>query len=340
MKRRQAIKKSIMITGSGFLGSSLILKNLSAGSTEKLTSKSTEKLTFKNIEAPFKISLAQWSLHRKIYNNGNSQPNLREQLLNNPKSVYLGDLDPLDFPVVARREFGLDAVEYVNVFYFSRARDTNYLTDLKRRADGEGVKSLLIMCDLEGNLGDPDAAKRKESVENHFRWIDAAKFLGCHSIRVNARSSGSFEEQQKLAAEGLRSLCEFAEKSDINVIVENHGGLSSNGKWLSEVIQMIDHPLAGTLPDFGNFNLGNNEWYDRYKGVEELMPFARGVSAKSYDFDDNGNCIETDYRKMLTMVADSGYDGYIGIEYEGGKLSEEDGIKATKKLLETIFAEM
>ena len=321
-----------MITGSGFLGSSFILKNLSKGSAAKLVSG--------GFENPFKLSLAQWSLHRKIYNNGNSQPNLREQLLNNPKSVYLGDLDPLDFPVVARREFGLDAVEYVNVFYFSRARDTNYLTELKRRADGEGVKSLLIMCDMEGNLGDPDSSKRKESVENHFRWIDAAKFLGCHSIRVNARSSGSYEEQQKLAAEGLRSLCEYAEKSDINVIVENHGGLSSNGKWLSEVIQMVDHPRTGTLPDFGNFNLGNNEWYDRYKGVEELMPFARGVSAKSYDFDDDGNCMETDYRKMLAIVADSGYQGYIGIEYEGGKLSEDEGIKATKKLLETIFAEM
>ena len=294
----------------------------------------------KNLASPFKISLAQWSLHRKIYNGGNSGPDLKNRLLNDPASVYLGDLDPLDFPVFAKKQYGIDAVEYVNVFYYSRAKDSEYLAELKKRADGEGVKSLLIMCDLEGNLGDPDSGERKQAVENHYHWVEAAKFLGCHSIRVNARSSGSYSEQQKLAADGLQKLCEFADTHEINVIVENHGGLSSNGEWLSEVIKMVNHPRAGTLPDFGNFHLGNNEWYDRYKGVEELMPFAKGVSAKSYDFDENGNVIETDYKKMIDIVVKSGYKGYIGIEYEGGKLSEDEGIKATQKLLEQIFAEL
>ena len=337
MKRRKAIKNSMLIAGAGFVGSSSFLQSCTKSSNQ-MTGEDKVAEAFQ--ENPFKISLAQWSLHRSIYNGGNGTENIREKLLNDPSSVYLGELDPLNFPVVARNEFGIDAVEYVNVFIFSRARDNEYLTELKRRADGEGVRNILIMCDLEGNLGDPDTAKRKEAVENHYRWVEAAKFLGCHSIRVNAGSSGTYEEQQKLAADGLRSLCEYGDQYDINIIVENHGGLSSNGEWLSEVIRMTEHPRAGTLPDFGNFNLGNGETYDRYKGVEELMPYAKGVSAKSHDFDNEGNCIETDYRKMLKIVADSGYKGYIGVEYEGGQLSEADGIKATKSLLETVFAEM
>lgn len=332
MKRRRALKNSMLIAGAGFVSSSTLLNGCNAPAEKPLENEVKE--------SPFKISLAQWSLHRKIYGGGTAGGNVRERLLNDPASVYLGELDPLDFPVSARRDFGIEAVEYVNVFLFSRARDTEYLTELKNRADGEGVKSLLIMCDLEGNLGDPDAALRQQAVENHYRWVEAAKFLGCHSIRVNARSSGSYEEQQKLAAEGLNGLCQYADEFDINVIVENHGGLSSNGKWLSEVIKMVDHPRAGTLPDFGNFRIGNDEWYDRYLGVEELMPFAKGVSAKSHDFDEEGNCIETDYRKMLPIVAKSGYEGYIGIEYEGGNLSEDEGIIATRDLLNKIFEEM
>jgi sugar phosphate isomerase/epimerase len=170
--------------------------------------------------------------------------------------------------------------------------------------------------------------------------VEAAKFLGCHSIRVNARSQGTWEEQMKLAADGIRSLCEFAVDYEINVIVENHGGLSSNGEWLSGVMKMIDHPWAGTLPDFGNFRINENEEYDRYKGVAEMMPFAKGVSAKSYGFDEEGNEIRTDYYKMLQIVKDAGFTGYVGIEYEGDELSEFDGIRATKALLEKVGAEL
>ena len=179
---------------------------------------------------------------------------------------------------------------------------------------------------------------RKQAVTNHYKWIEAAKFLGCHSIRVNARSEGSWEEQMKLASEGLHSLCEFADGHGINVIVENHGGLSSNGKWLSGVMEMVDHPLCGTLPDFGNFRISDDEEYDRYLGMEELMPWAKGVSAKSHEFDDEGNEVLTDYFKMLRIVKDSGFRGYIDIEYEGTELSEPDGILATKALLEKAGA--
>ena len=192
------------------------------------------------------------------------------------------------------------------------------------------------MCDGEGKLGDPDKTKRSTAVNNHKRWIEAAKHLECHSIRVNASSSGSYEEQQKLAADGLANLSEFSSTHQINVIVENHGGLSSNGAWLAGVMKIVNKKNCGTLPDFGNFRIGGGKTYDRYKGVTELMPFAKAVSAKSHDFDDNGNEIHTDYHKMMKIVTDAGYRGYVGVEYEGNKLGEYDGIKATKKLLEAV----
>ena len=263
----------------------------------------------------FEISIAEWSLH---------------------KSLFGKKMTNLDFPVVAKKEFNISAVEYVNQFFKDKATDKNYLNELKKICDNEGVKSLLIMCDGEGKLGDPDKNKRISSVNNHKRWIEAAKHLGCHSIRVNASSSGSYDDQQKLAADGLSRLSEFASTHGLNVIVENHGGLSSNGQWLSGVMKSVNMKNCGTLPDFGNFRIGGGKTYDRYKGVKELMPFAKAVSAKSHDFDDNGNEIHTDYHKMMKIVIDAGYRGYVGVEYEGSKLSEYDGIKATKKLLESV----
>ena len=263
----------------------------------------------------FEISIAEWSLH---------------------KSLFGKKISNLDFPVVAKKEFKISAVEYVNQFFKDKATDKNYLNELKKICDNEGVKSLLIMCDGEGKLGDPDKNKRISSVNNHKRWIEAAKHLGCHSIRVNASSSGSYDDQQKLAADGLSRLSEFASTHGLNVIVENHGGLSSNGQWLSGVMKSVNMKNCGTLPDFGNFRIGGGKTYDRYKGVNELMPFAKAVSAKSHDFDDNGNEIHTDYHKMMKIVIDAGYRGYVGVEYEGSKLSEYDGIKATKKLLESV----
>ncbi len=273
----------------------------------------------------FKISLAQWSLHRML---------------------QAGKLDALDFAAFTKSEFGIEAIEYVNSFFKQYAEDKAYLDQLKQRADDNGVKSLLIMVDGEGALGDPDDVKREQAISNHYRWVNAAKFLGCHSIRVNAQSSGSYDQQRDLAADGLRRLTEFATREDINVIVENHGGLSSNGAWLAAVMKQVDHSRCGTLPDFGNFCLDWNRrdepeaWYDRYQGVTELMPFAKAVSAKSHDFDEAGNETQTDFRRMMKIVLDAGYTGYVGIEYEGRRLSEVDGIKATKKLLEAVREEL
>ena len=267
----------------------------------------------------YKISLAQWSLHRAFFG---------------------GKLDPMKFAAIAKGNFGIDAVEYVNQFYKEKKQDHGAVSELKKIGEDAGVQALLIMCDGEGALGDPDEKKRRQAVENHFRWVEWAKMLGCHSIRVNAASSGTYEEQMERAADGLRQLTEFGDQHEINVIVENHGGLSSNGAWLAGVMKKVDHPRCGTLPDFGNFRLKDNEWYDRYKGVDELMPFAKAVSAKSHDFDEQGNETATDYRKMMAIVVKHGYKGYVGIEYEGSKLDEPEGIKATKKLLETVREEL
>lgn len=266
----------------------------------------------------FQISLAEWSLN---------------------KTLFGGKLDNRDFAKTAKEEFGIEAIEYVNQFFKDKAKDQAYLGELKQRAADHGVKTLLIMIDGEGNLGDPDEGKRKQAVENHYKWVEAAKFLGCHSIRVNAASRGSYDEQIKLAADGLRRLSEFGGQHGLNVIVENHGGLSSNGKWLAEVIQTVGRDNCGTLPDFGNFNLGDGKFYDRYQGVAELMPFAKAVSAKSHDFDDAGNEKSTDYLRMMKIVLDAGYHGYVGIEYEGGK-DEFEGIRATKRLLERVREEL
>ena len=207
---------------------------------------------------------------------------------------------------------------------------------MKNRADDHGVKSLLIMCDNEGNLGEPEEKRRIQAVQNHYKWAEAAKFLGCHSIRVNARSFGTYDEQIKLAADGLRRLVEFGDNIEINIIVENHGGLSSNGEWLSSVMKEVNHPRIGTLPDFGNFRIENDNWYDRYKGMEELMPYAKAVSAKSHEFDKNGDETGSDYYRMMDIVLENGYNGYVGIEYEGSKHSEMEGIRLTNKLLKYI----
>jgi sugar phosphate isomerase/epimerase len=272
----------------------------------------------------FEISLAEWSLHKALFNK---------------------KIDNLDFPVVAKKEFGISAVEYVNAFFKDKAKDTKYLNELLMRCNDNGVKNHLIMCDGEGNLGELDQAKRLQAVDNHKKWVEAAKYLGCATIRVNAYGVGTAAEVRTAAIDGLGRLGEFASSMGINVIVENHGGYSSDGSWLSGVMKSVGEKNVGTLPDFNNFCLtreGNKcvEEYDRYKGTLEMMPYAKAVSAKSIDFDEQGNCVETDYMKMLKIVKDSGFKGYVGIEYEGDKVGEYEGIKKTKALLERVRAEI
>ncbi|MCP3927741.1 MAG: TIM barrel protein [Bacteroidetes bacterium] len=267
----------------------------------------------------FKISLAQWSLHR---------------------SLWAKKLDNLDFAAKTKNDFGIDGIEYVNSFFKDKAKDKKYLKEMIKRADDNGVKSLIIMVDGEGGLADTDKVKLSEAVEKHYKWVDAAKTLGCHSIRVNSYGVGTREEVAKAAVEGLSRVAEYGAKSGMNVIVENHGGYSSDGKWLSDVMKEINMPNCGTLPDFGNFCLKRKgrecvDEYDRYQGVRDLMPFAKAVSAKSHVFDEEGNETNSDYFRIMKIVKEFGYRGYVGIEYEGGE-DEDAGIMATKKLLEKV----
>ena len=259
----------------------------------------------------FEISVAQWSLNKLFWDK---------------------KLDNRDYGKFVRQAYDLDAVEWVNSFFKDKATNFAYIREMKQRCDDHGVKTLLIMVDGEGQIGHPDAAERKKTVENHMKWVVATKLLGGHSIRVNAGSKGSYDEQDKLAADGLHQLTEFARGFGINVIVENHGGLSSNGKWLAEVMGAVGLPECGTLPDFGNFNLGGGKQYDKYQGVDELMPYAKAVSAKCFNFNNDGSHKEFDYMRMMRIVLAHGYRGYVGVEYEG-KQDKTEGVRKGMELL-------
>ena len=344
------MKKSRRNTIKGLAAWSLLGMSASTFSCNNSNESTTKKVVkdMVNKEPFFKISLAQWSLHNSFFGDilkSGDFEKFGKLLMTDPDALLQGHLKPIDFPSIAKKDFGVDAIELVNTFYFSKGKDTAYWKEFRNRCDGEGVKAILIMCDALGDLGDQDAAKRQAAVENHKPWLEAAQILGCHAIRVNAAGKGTAEEVKAAAVEGLGALSAIGKEEGINVIVENHGGHSSNGAWLASVISQVNNPYCGTLPDFGNFCIergpdGCKEEYDRYKGTTELMPFAKGVSAKTHDFDADGNEIHTDYKKMLTIVKDAGYTGYIDIEYEGKKLSEPDGIMATKRLLERVGKEL
>ncbi len=330
--RRNFLKYSGMAMGAGALWLSGCGPN--SGKTGDATGELADTTATAGSAKPlfFKISLAEWSLHKTIFDQK--------------------ALDNLDFAATARNKYGIEAIEYVNQMFADKAKDAKYLAELNKRAADNGVFQNLIMVDGEGGMAETDKKKMNEAIENHKKWVDAAATLGCKSIRVNAFSSNpNAAEAAKAAVEGLGKLGEYGAQAGINVIVENHGGFSSNGAWLSGVMKEINKPNVGCLPDFGNFcikreNKDGDPWngkcieeYDRYKGVAEMMPYAKGVSAKSNEFDAAGNCIETDYRKMLQVVKDAGYTDYIGIEFEGTK-PEDEGIRLTKALLEKVGAEI
>jgi sugar phosphate isomerase/epimerase len=277
-------------------------------------------------EPLYKISLAEWSINKPLFG---------------------GKMQHLDFAKIAK-SVGIDAIEYVNQFFKDKAADAAFLREMNARAKSEGVTQVLIMCDGEGNLGDPDVAKRQTAVENHYKWVEAAKTLGCHTIRVNGYSSGTADEQMKLVADGMRKLVEFADKHAINVVIENHGGLSSNGKWLAQTIRMVGHPRAGTLPDFGNFRISGPtkdnpsakvESYDSYVGVAELMPLAKGVSVKPRVWDSHGSSSDIDLQRMMKIVVNAGYRGHCGIEH-GPEGNELEGIRKLREELEAVRAQL
>lgn len=291
---------------------------------------------------PYEISLAQFSLASEF---------------------FMGNHNTLEFPARAKKDFGINIVEYVSMFFADKVGSADFLKELKKRADDAGVKNNLIMVDDE-NIADLDKAKRNHAVESHYKWVDAAKVLGCNSIRVNLGSldqEGTAEEVAAAAVEGYSKLLEYGAKNNLDIIVENHVGYSCNGKWLAGIMKQVNHKHAGVLPDFGNFctkrtkpetldiagymNTKCLEEYDKYLGVEELMPYAKGVSAKTHKFDAQGNETEVDFKRMFDIIRKAKFKGIVGIEYEGGimklggktdYLSNEEGIMATKRLLERM----
>jgi sugar phosphate isomerase/epimerase len=326
---------------------SVIVLSCNSGSKSTDTTVDMDEQTEANVETSpdFQISLAQWSLHKTYFGGAIADwQEFNRKLKESPDDLLQGELDPIDFPEVAAG-YGIYSIELVNTFYFSKSGDNTYWTEFKQKCDNLGVNVGLIMCDALGNLGDADPVARKAAVEKHYQWVDVAKILGAHSIRVNAAGQGTPEEVAANAVDGLSKLAEYAASKNINIIVENHGGYSSDGKWLTGVMAKVGMDNVGTLPDFGNFCIergpdGCVNEYDRYQGIAELMPYAKGVSAKSNEFDENGNETKSDFLRIMKIVKESGFKGYVGIEYEGSQLTEDEGIKATKALLEKVFKEL
>lgn len=323
MRRRFLKTSGALLTGS-MLGASTIAS--CAAKTGSVLSADTPLPMTDGMakEMFFKISLAEWSFNRSLF--GKKFTNL-------------------DF-AAKTKELGIDAIEYVNQFFKDKAENTNYLNQLNDRAADNGVTQVLIMIDGEGGLGDLDSKTRMQAVENHYKWVHAAKYLGCHSIRVNAHGTGSRDDVADAAVQGLGALSEYAAKENINVIVENHGGWSSDGSWLTGVMNKVNLDNCGTLPDFGNFCVKREEGkgyfgkciedYDKYQGVAEMMPFAKSVSAKAHAFDAQGNETDIDFMRIMKIVKDHGYTGYVGIEFEGRDTPEKEGILGTKRLLEKV----
>jgi sugar phosphate isomerase/epimerase len=276
-------------------------------------------------EKVLKISLAQWSLHRHFWD---------------------GKLNPEDFADIAAEKYKIDAVEYVNGFYTDKAEDENFWNSMKNRSDAAGVKNLVMMVDDEGDLGESSGKKRLQAVENHYKWLHAAKLLGCHSMRVNAFGEADRETFKQAIMDAMSRLADYAAQLDMDIIVENHGLFSSDAGLMVELIKEVDRPNFGSFPDFGNWCL-SAKWgttqgdcekvYDRYRGVAELLPYARAVSAKSYNFNEQGEDTKIDYYRLMKIVKESDYEGHIGIEYEGTEKSEHEGILLTMALMKKAW---
>ena len=303
------------------------LKNTAAGTGAILLHPMLKAMAIQ--QSGLEISLAEWSYHR---------------------SIEAGKIDHLDFAIHAKNKFGINAVEYVNGFFGGRKKNfreagssSKYLGEMLKRSNDAGVVNHLIMVDDEGSLAGLKEKERLKSIQDHRKWLDAAKFLQCKTVRVNLHGEGNSDDKKKASIDSLGRLGDMAAGMDLNVVVENHGSDSSKGSWLASIITEVNKPNVGTLPDFGNFCIthkwgttqdGCSDEYDRYKGIQEMLPFAKGVSAKTYDFDANGEQPLIDYKKMLDIVKASGFKGYIGVEFEGNTQDEEDGIRKTKALVE------
>jgi len=304
MKRRTFIRNSVM--GATALAATPVLSTIAQ-------------------EKPLRISLAQWSLHRSFED---------------------GSLDPLDFASIAMEKYNIDAVEYVNGIYPDKGNDAKFWKHMKRRSDNAGVLNLVMMVDDEGDLGAASENDRLQAVENHYKWVQAAKLLDCHTVRVNAFGDADREIYRMAIMDAMSRLADFAAEMNINIVIENHGLFSSDAALIAGIIKEVNRPNFGSFPDFGNWCL-SAKWgttqgdcdkeYDRYQGVSELLPYAKAVSAKSYNFNEAGEDTKIDYYRLMKIVKESDYKGYIGIEYEGMEKSEHEGILLTRELMNNAW---
>ncbi len=316
-KRRSALALMVL---------SLIIFSCKESDNKAKDASNTAEIAQKATEPFFKLSLAQWSMHKMLFD---------------------GKMDPYSFAEKAK-EWGFSGLEYVNQFYVPELKKANYSKEAmaafvdkcNTEAAKYGMKNVLIMIDGEGGMAVSDPMERQKTIENHYKWVDAAAAMGCHAIRVNLYGTEDPVAWKANSVDALTKLAAYAKTKHINILVENHGGLSSNGALLADVMQTVNMPNCGTLPDFGNFCIQPNadgsaceERYDMYKGVREMMPYAKAVSAKTHNFDANGNEADIDYVKMLQIVKDAGYAGFIGVEYEGEEIGEESGILASRTLM-------
>ena len=252
------------------------------------------------------------------------------------RQLRSGELAMIDYPRTVVKGTGIKALEYYNGHMEEKARDTGFFEEVRKRCDDLGAVNTMMLCKSKDALDSPDPEIRASAIEGYRPWLDATKILGGQYIRVDVRSDGDPDEQKKHAADGLTALCEVAgSEYELGIVVENHGGHSGNGKWVAELMETVALDNCGTLPDFQNF-----KEYDPYMGIEEMMPYAKIVCAKAKAFDEAGNEINVDYRRMLKIVKDSGYTGYIGIEFEGHGVDPIAGINLTKELIETVMTEL
>ena len=278
-----------------------------------------------------------------------------------------GKFQILDFPRIIRNDYNISGAEYWSIAFLGKEKDNEFIKSLRNNSKEFGVDNLIILVDnidIQTMKSGPSLAssiktERDSAIDFHKQWVEVAKEIGCHSIRVNLRSKE--DDNKKIldnSSKSLHELIEFSKNYKINIVVENHGGITGDADWMVDLMENINSKYLGTLPDFGSSNFCVNKGeldlegitnrcenqYDKYDGVKKLMPYAKGVSAKSHNFNEEGEELSTDFSRMIKIISESDYDGYITIEYEGAIMSmygqgenylnSNEGIIATKKLIE------
>ncbi len=285
ISRRNFIEKSLVAGAAAAITPSVIGSEL-FGSTPRLIKDD--------------ISLAQWAL---------------------VDEVKSGKWKTLDFAKIARNDFGLNGIEFVNTLF--EVTTEGYLKKLRKNADDNGVTMVLIMVDDEGDGCGATKEERNQFAINHRKWIDAAAYLGCKSIRTNCRGPENADKAEALkwAAESYNMLLEYAVPAKISVLIENHGGVSNDADWMVSLMKEVDNLYFGTYPDWRR----PADNFDNVDYLKKMLPFAGGMSYRNQP-------TEELTAKMIKLAKDSGYRGWYGIE-SSGREEIKKGIELLKKYL-------